>query len=372
MSCPVKLAFVIDFLLGSHAGTERQLLELLGGLDRARFDPALFVLQPTSFTTRQGTVPCPVHTIGFTKLRAPASWGRMWEFSRMARASHTRLVHAYFNDAAIVVPPFARLAGCRVIVSRRDLGFWHTPVTLTATKAADAFVHCFVANSRAVAEQVAKCERVSPDRIKVIPNGLPLARFDQPADGALRQRLGIPSDIPVVGMVANLNPWKRQVDLVAAQSILIAKGLRTHLVLVGSGPERSAVLDEAARRGLQDRVTIIEDVDEPVPLVKSFDVCVLCSDSEGLSNAVLEYMFCARPIVGSAVGGNLELIEDGISGLLAPPRSPEALAQAIARILSDAPFGRSCGLAARRAAERSYTTDRMVEAHMQLYDSLAT
>ena len=177
---PARLVYVIDFLVGPNGGTERQLLELLSGLDRRRFAPSLVVLQSTAFTSSSSELPCDVVTLGLTKLTSLGAMGHLGRFTRFLRATGAKLVHVYFNDASIVVPPFAKLAGCRVLASRRDLGFWHTPAVTCATRAADSFVDCFVANSHSVADSVVKTERVQPSRIAIIPNGLSLAPLRSP------------------------------------------------------------------------------------------------------------------------------------------------------------------------------------------------
>jgi len=100
------------------------------------------------------------------------------------------------------------------------------------------------------------------------------------------------------------------------------------------------------------------------------DVAVLCSNSEGMSNAILEYMAAVRPIVATAVGGNMQLIEDSQDGLLVPPGNPHQLAQAIGRLLDDSPLADRLAEAARRKAEAQYSRQAMVRRFEGFYTDL--
>jgi glycosyltransferase involved in cell wall biosynthesis len=202
----------------------------------------------------------------------------------------------------------------------------------------------------------------------VLPNGHDPARFDEPADTDLRARLGIAPGERIVGMVANLNPWKRQADLVRAVCYLRQVYRDLHLVLVGTGPDQDELRRLAFELRQQGHVHILNGISNAVPVVKLFDVAVLCSESEGFSNAVLEYAFCGRPIVCTNVGGNRELIVHGETGLLVAPGDVTGLAAAIARLLTRPSEAEEVGRNARAAVSARYTRAAMVAAHMSLYD----
>src|SRR5262249_15230660 len=139
------------------------------------------------------------------------------------------------------------------------------------------------------------------------------ARFEAPPLRSLRERLQIGADDPIVGMVANFNPWKRHVDLVHAFARARQRHPRAQLVLVGTGatePTRAA----AQALGIERAVHILNDVTDVIPVVKHFAVGVLCSESEGSSNAVIEYMGAGKPCVCTSVGGNPEIVDDHVSG----------------------------------------------------------
>mgnify|MGYP006206566403 CR=1 FL=1 len=124
---PARIVFLMDFYDGPRAGTEMQLLELLTGLDRARFDPSLVLLRAMPKGSDRWQLPCPVEVLGIDRMASPAAALRMAAFAARLRRERVRLVHILFNDASLIGPPFCKLAGARTIVARRDMGFWYTP-----------------------------------------------------------------------------------------------------------------------------------------------------------------------------------------------------------------------------------------------------
>ncbi len=172
-------------------------------------------------------------------------------------------------------------------------------------------------------------------------------------------------------MVANLYQRKRQSDLLKAFAKVRESHREAHLILVGRGPDSADLQSLASTLNLGSTVHIIEGVSEPVPIVKHFDVAVLCSNSEGFSNSILEYAFCQRPIVCTNVGGNVEIIEHEQSGLLVGVGDVDALAAAITTVLENPPLGRALGQRAHQVASTRYSADAMVSAYVALYDRLS-
>jgi glycosyltransferase involved in cell wall biosynthesis len=145
---------------------------------------------------------------------------------------------------------------------------------------------------------------------------------------------------------------------------------RTHLILVGAGAMEHELRQSSRAAGVEHFVHILTGVSEVAPVVKHFDVAVLSSATEGLSNAILEYFFCEKPTICTDVGGNPELVVHGETGLLVRSGDPVALADRICQLLSN-PFLRT-RLAAngRQLAVQRYTSRHMLAAHMHLYDQL--
>jgi len=145
-----------------------------------------------------------------------------------------------------------------------------------------------------------------------------------------------------------------------------------HLVLIGGGPKEIEPLKMFADKLniKKEHIHFTGRIMNPISLIKHFDVCVSCSESEGLSNAILEYMGCAKPVVCTNVGGNPELIRNGYNGFLVDKGNIHLLAERIHAILSDNHLGKTLGEHGRELFLREFTSNIMVNNYMELYDSI--
>jgi glycosyltransferase involved in cell wall biosynthesis len=151
-----------------------------------------------------------------------------------------------------------------------------------------------------------------------------------------------------------------------AAAIVAARFPNTRFQIAGSGDEASA-RQLMRQGGIEDRCELRGTVRNVPEFLGELDLAVLASHSEGLSNALLEYMAAARPIVATAVGGNIELVEHGLHGLLVPPGDPAALAGAIMRLLANPAFAALLGAAARKRAAERFSREAMVRRHEEFY-----
>lgn len=239
-------------------------------------------------------------------------------------------------------------------------------------------VHRHVALSNELARYLVNRVGVPPERVARICNGVDTQRF-RPAEGPRVPLAGAPFADPalwLVGTVGRLQPIKDQLLLARAfvrmLELVPQARARARLVIVGSGALRAqmeAILRAADAGALAWFAGDREDVAE---LLRGFDAFVLPSRAEGISNTLLEAMASGLPIVATAVGGNLELIERGVTGQLVPSGDVEAMARAIAADFGDPAAARQRGSAARQAALRRFSLDGMVAAYANLYDGLLT
>ena len=165
---PPRMWFVIDYLSGSVGGTEGQLLALIDGVSGRGARPRLIALRPTEFTDANERLAFPVSTLHIRRVLRFGSLLSLLGLAWSLRRERVQLVHVFFNDSAMIVPWFAKLGGCKVITSRRDMGYWYTPGNLRLLRFVNRFVDRFIVNSRAVAEHVRLEERVPLERIRVL------------------------------------------------------------------------------------------------------------------------------------------------------------------------------------------------------------
>jgi glycosyltransferase involved in cell wall biosynthesis len=186
-----------------------------------------------------------------------------------------------------------------------------------------------------------------------------------PAPGAAAPSLGLPADVPIVGLVGRLQPWKGQDRLLAAQALLRERGERFHLLIVGGdsyglSPEYAQrVRREVTRLGLADAVTLTGEVPDAGPYIEAMDVLVNASDPEPFGIVLLEGMARGVAVVAVNSGGPSEFIDDGRTGVLARSGDPAALAEALEPLLASPELRRELGRAGRDRYLREFTDAAM-------------
>jgi glycosyltransferase involved in cell wall biosynthesis len=356
---PVRVLFCIDSMI--HGGTEKQLAGLIRRFDRERVVPYLCTLKPSAIDL--SALPCQTLELGFRSFGRLDAVGAARRLRHFLRAHDIDIVHTFFQDATIMglLGSLGRGASRRV-AAFRDLGFWRTRRKALQMKLAYAWFDGFVANSRAIAHWAARAYRIPPARIEVIYNGVSVPG---------RWAAARPPATPTVGTVANLDRPVKRVDLFIEAAALVAREIDdVRFIVVGDGPLRPGLVELARTRGLGDRIEFVGAVADPAGLVAGFDVGVMCSDSEGFSNAILEFMAAGVPTVARRVDGNIELVESGVTGLLVDSGDPRAIAGAILELLRDDVRRRCMGEAARRGVQERYGWDRCVRAHEAFYRRL--
>ena len=365
-----RLLLLADIFGGIHGGTEGQMHTLASNLPPG-WEAELWVLQSSAYLDAHG-FPCPHRSLGLGGFRSPRLPLDVRAIARDVRAGGFDLIHAFHADTCTLAPWIGRLADVPVITSRRDLGYWQGPHTIELLRRANRQVHAIVANSEAVRRRVIEVEHAHPARVHVIKNGHARARFEAEADPAATEALGIPASARVVGLLANVRPLKRQADLIDALAALGPAAADVHVLLIGTGPddELAALRARAVERGVGDRVHVHGVTGDVVPWLRRLDIGVLASETEGLSNAIIEYMGCGLPVVATDVGGNPELVAHETSGLIVPPADVPALTAALDRLLADPELRAAYGAAGRARFEAELTVERMVAATLACYEAV--
>lgn len=375
-------AKVLQFVtLFATSGTERQVMNLARGLDPSRFDVHLACLK------RWGDLLEQIEARGWplSEYRVDRVYGgralcNQLRFARDLRREGIQLVHTYGFKVNVFGIPAARLAGVPVVVAGiRDTCDQLTPLQLRVQRLACRLADAVVVNAGAIKQRLVD-HGYEPERIAVITNGIDRTAFESPQQPArLREELGLPQDAPVVAVFARLHPVKGIDYFLDAAAELRARFPETRFLIVGEGcvvrdgavvasPYRHELEAHAARLGLGDRVVFAGFRRDVAALLAAVDVSVLpCVANEGLSNSVLESMAAGLPVVATTVGGNAELIEDGSSGLLVPPRDAAALTRRIERLLADRELRTRLGRAARERVAARFSIEHMVRQTELLY-----
>jgi glycosyltransferase involved in cell wall biosynthesis len=211
---------------------------------------------------------------------------------------------------------------------------------------------------------------VPVSRIVVVPDGIDIEKFaGGPARESVRNEFGVAETTRVVGSIAALTPEKAHADLLYAAQRVLAKRGDVRFLVVGEGRLRAGLEGLAARLGIADRVVFTGFRPDAADLLRAFDVFVMSSSSEGLGTSIMDAQAAGVPVVATRVGGIPEIVEDGASGLLVPPRSPELLADAILRMLVDDALRDACILGGSERS-RGYDYRNMVYKTLDVYRRL--
>jgi glycosyltransferase involved in cell wall biosynthesis len=213
---------------------------------------------------------------------------------------------------------------------------------------------------------------VPAPRIFSIPTGVDLSEFaPQEKSQELLAQLKIPPNAFIFGSVAVLRSWKGHLYLLEALHELIQKGARAFLLLVGEGPYRPVIEEKIEQLGLQHWVHLAGFRDQVAPWFALMDVKVLASyANEGVPQSLLQALAMARPVVGATVGGIPEVIVEGETGLLVPPRDSRSLAQAMGRLMADPDFGRELGRRGRQLVVERFSLEMMAAEIETVYEVL--
>ena len=345
-------------------GGEQQVLHLLEGL-RSHGVRAELVAQPGSpLAERAAAAAIAVHPV---PMRGEWDLPAAIRIARIARAGrfsiihlHTSRAHGLGRIASILAP------GPRVIVARRVIFPPRGRVNRWLK-----YLHGidnYVAISYAVRDTLTAAG-VPGDRIAVVPSGVDCDRFAGAAPAGLRASCGLPASARLVGTVGHLEHGKGQQDLIGAAALLARELPDLFFVLVGEGAGRAAFEQQAASLGIGGRVIFTGFRSDVPAVLADLDLFVMPSHAEGLCTAAVEAMAAGLPVIGTAVGGLVEVVADGQTGLLVPPANPEALADAIRRVMTDESSRRRMAAAARARAFDHFGVKNMVELTIRVYEN---
>lgn len=207
------------------------------------------------------------------------------------------------------------------------------------------------------------------DDITVIPNFVCQTDYQRKPDPVLRKALA-PEDEPVLAHVSNFRPVKRPVDCVEILARVLRKGIKTRLIMVGDGSERTNAEHRARSLGIFDKCSFVGKQPRIADYLSVSDVLLLPSEQESFGLAALEAMACEVPVIASRVGGISEVVTDGETGFLSEVGDVDKMAEDAARLLADDDFRVKMGRAARESAVSRYRTDIVIPQYIEFYEKI--
>jgi glycosyltransferase involved in cell wall biosynthesis len=377
---PKRSAVVMVDTIDNPGGGERLAVENAIRLDPERWRRTLCITRWED-SLEHGDVTGPmlarlraaeVEVVGLDRDSRLALW--QWRpLVAMLRARGVEVVHGHMFGSNLWAALLGRLAGVPAIVAHEHMWSYGAgggerlrPFLdrEVVARGADAFI----AVSEEGRRRMIETERIPPEETVLIENGIEGFAL---GDGArVRGELGIAATAPVVGTVGHLRPEKAHAVLVEAAALIRAEHPDLVVLVAGEGIERPALEELIGRLALGDSVRLLGAREDIPDFLAALDVAVCCSDFEGGPLSVMEYMEAELPVVATDVGGLPELVAEGETGFLVPPRDPAGLAAATSRLLADPDLRARFGALARKRRRERWDLDGWARRLEALYDEI--
>ncbi len=366
------IVFLTDNLHDPDAGgAERKIYELAAQLSKADFKISIASLYCESSAAAQSitAMGSALFVFPVKRIYGLSGWIEGIKFLRFLKEERVDILQTYHFASDIWGTFWARRAGVRKIISnRRDMGFWRGPRHIQMYRLINRWVDKIVVVSQAVKDVVMREEGVAENKIDVIYNGVDLsATPDRPPADRVKEMLGIGKSEPVIMHVANFKEIKGHKFLLEAFAGVIKRFPDARLVLIGEDELQGTLQRRAGELGVLEKTLFLGKRNDVRRLLSTADICVLPSLSEGMSNAILEYMDAGKPVVATRVGGNPETVVDGQTGILVEPKDAKGLAGALERLLKNTDVRLAMGDAARRRAEEIFDIRKMFRRYEELF-----
>jgi glycosyltransferase involved in cell wall biosynthesis len=367
---PRKVFFLVDSL--EIGGSESQAVELALRLSKTRYTVTLGCLRMRGplLTRLQGSG---ISVVEFHPRGGIDSLRGVWQLFRLAAflsREHFDIVHTHDLWSNLIGVPAAFLARVPVIISsQRDLSHlpWYQGKRRVWLRRIQGLSSVVLANANPIREQLIQEGHLRPEKVRVVRNGVDLEKFDQGSRDS-RAFLANAGDGKRIILVGNMTgEVKGHSVLIKAAPSILREFPDVRFVFAGDGTYRKQFEVQVRELGLEKHFLFLGRREDVPEILAACDMAVLPSRTEGLPNALLEYLAAGLATVASDVGGNAEILEDGATGLLVPPDNAELLAAAVLRFLRDPELAGRLGHSGREYVRRTFGFDRTVEQIEGLY-----
>lgn len=351
-----------------RAGAEKALVLLATNLPRDAFDVHVCALTrggPYEAELRKHNIP--VTVIG---KRWKIDLCAFWRLRRLIAHLKPDLVQTWMFTANAYGRVAALSAGTKnLIASEQCADLWKRWYELEIDRRLAQRTARIVVNGQSVCDfYIAK--GIPENKFVLISNGVGLHQPTRLSRSDLLRSLHLPEETRLIATVGRLWPQKRVDDAISAAQLLCAHDKDVHVLIIGDGPQRSALERIRDRAQLQDCVHFLGHRNDVDQMVEHFDVLWLASSYEGLPNVVMEAMSAAVPVVATDIPGNNDLVVPGKTGFLVPVGDYKSLARYTDKVLGDPELARQMGESGRKEMQESYSIDRLVNQHTELYHSV--
>jgi glycosyltransferase involved in cell wall biosynthesis len=357
---PTVLLLINTFDIG---GAERVYLQLARGLAQRGCRVIAACLQVRSGRVASELQDSPVEVMDlhmYGKLDALV----IARLARALRRERVSVLYTFLIHSHVIGRLAARLARTPVVLSSQQIMGWEGSLTEWTNRFTARWCTAVVGVSGNVTRYLIDRVGIPPDKVVTIYNCVDVSRFNN------RSVVHAPRTGPVIGSIARLNAEKDHRTLLRAFAIVVRQCPAARLLLAGDGPEREPLEALAHELGVSHAVEFLGHVSDVRDVHARLDIYVQSSHVEGMPVAVLEALAAGLPVVAARVGGNEEAVIDRVCGLLVPPRDPQAMADAVRRLVDNPDEARCLGEAGRRHIVSRFGADAAVDATVQLIHRL--
>lgn len=365
--------FLIDQLCAT-GGAERVLVNTIDLLPKTKFNCSLATFKIDRNVDIFQKLPCPVHVLPLTRTYGWSGLYAARQLYKLVRSHKFSIVHTFFETSDLWGGVIAKASGCPVLVSsRRDMGVFRAPKHRLAYPLISRLYNCVLTVSEGVRQSCLELDKLRPEKVITLYNGLELDRVDAAAADVARASPALVDASHVVLTVAHLRTVKG-IDTFLEMAALVHREFpAVKFLVVGDASDLTYLTklqDLVQELGIAEQVAFVGPTEHVFSFLKASDVFCLLSRSEGFSNALIEAMACKLPCVATRVGGNPEAVEDGSSGFLVPPDDPGAAADRVLTLLRNPQQRRTMGSKGREIVTARFTANIMIERLVHVYESL--
>ncbi|MFC1658426.1 glycosyltransferase [Candidatus Omnitrophota bacterium] len=367
----ITVLYIID-VLEEVGGAENNLLQVVTGLNQDKYRPIVCCLKGGRLSKLIKNKGIKLIDLKLKRIYGLKAIKEAIKLVKLIKEEDVRIVMTYFYGSDFWGGLIARITGVPVAISnRRDMGHLLKKRHVLAYRFFNRFFDKIITVSDAVRNMIIRQQKVSPEKLVTIRNGVDIQIFIQDFDSnSIKESLGVDSGKLIVTKVAGLSPIKGIRYFLEAASELLKDNKDIHFLVVGGSRDNGysqKMRELVAQLGITKNITFTGARNDIPEILSISDVLVLSSLNEGFSNTILEYMASGKPVVATSVGGNPEVIDNGRNGFLVPPGDSASLKQAISKLLTDKDLSRTMSNAGRETIENDFTKQRMINQIEALY-----
>lgn len=352
-----KIKILIFMSTAALGGFEKMVYHLVKNINKSRFDVNICVLYGEGVIGER--LAKDNYNIIFFKHENNSLTSIVTKFYRLVSKNRYDILYLAGYKVNIMGRIIGKILGCKVITAQRSTDDHRSKLHDFIDSFTTSMVDMYITNTNAAKDMLVRKKHINAERITVIYNGIDIDNYTSIKEYK-KELLGIRNETKVIGVVANLIPYKGHEYFLKALRELSSKIDDICAILIGDGENRSYLEDLVERLKIKDKILFLGVRSDVPSLLSLIDVFVLPSLFEGMPNAIMEAMASRKPVVATQVGGVPELVIDGETGYLIPPKEPEIMAKKIFELLSDIEKSNYMGQKAFERINSYFTMEKMV------------